>query len=562
MIPLRIFLILVALSIISSCSKEDTPVTSTDNKGNLQGYVYLVNTNNPISGAIVTADNLTTTSVGDGSYLIENIPDGQVTVTTTKSGYDLYSKTILISANQTTQLDVYLTEATQGNIVRGRVKRQDTQEPIEGVKISLLGVDNFTDTNGDYEFSNVDVGTHTITAEKFGYIVYEEEVIVSSSSVTTYDIELTKGTILDSDIVTGNLSYEGSPYFVKKSNDGPHGLGYYITLFENLVVEPKVIIKSEDSVRIDLMNTTIIGTEENPIIFTGDNPIQFSWFGIGSVNSTDMKHCIIEYAHRGMESYFNSQNNNSESVEIRNCFRGIMFYRSNIQKLYIHSCDAGISTVFGSYDYSELVIENCDIGIGHLLGNLSKAIIRDNRIGIQRVRVEYPFTISPPILDNITISNNTDLGIERIDFSSPGRDYLIKNCTFKQNGSAIGEVSHLGGTGDEKRIEFSKNIFEENTLFGLKGELVRNYFYSTSLFNNDFRSNGDFAFILETAFPDECEVYLDNNYIADNNGLAGVDLTTDGSGGQYLINPISVVKEFTNPRSVPNVNIGATWGGF
>jgi hypothetical protein len=68
-----------------------------------------------ISGANVSADSgQSTTTSGDGSYTLNNVPVGQRTVTASASGYDPENSDVPVSKDSTSPLDFALTPSTDG----------------------------------------------------------------------------------------------------------------------------------------------------------------------------------------------------------------------------------------------------------------------------------------------------------------------------------------------------------------------------------------------------------------------------------------------------------------
>ncbi|KKM91061.1 hypothetical protein LCGC14_1232240 [marine sediment metagenome] len=51
----------------------------------------------------------------------------------------------------------------------GRVTNADTGARLQGVKVTIAGMVNFTDSSGSFGFEGLTPGSYTITFEKNGY---------------------------------------------------------------------------------------------------------------------------------------------------------------------------------------------------------------------------------------------------------------------------------------------------------------------------------------------------------------------------------------------------------
>ncbi len=178
--------------IVSDGKKTDKAKKSINvvlQNGNLEGYVYQINTTNTISGVLVEAGEKSYTTGSDGYYRIDDISSGTVTVKATKSDYEVYQQTVNITANQTEGHNIYMKILSTN--ISGNVLDKDTKEPISNVKITVGGQVDYTDTNGHYQLSNVPQGLQTIIGKKKNYVTFKGEVLLSSSN-KVFDIALQK----------------------------------------------------------------------------------------------------------------------------------------------------------------------------------------------------------------------------------------------------------------------------------------------------------------------------------------------------------------------------------
>ena len=71
-------------------------------------HVTVSDGENPISGATVTIDEITATTINGGCNL-QNVPTGIQTITVTKEGYSEYSESITVS-DENNEFNITLTE--------------------------------------------------------------------------------------------------------------------------------------------------------------------------------------------------------------------------------------------------------------------------------------------------------------------------------------------------------------------------------------------------------------------------------------------------------------------
>ena len=110
----------------------------------------------------------------DGNFEIGNISAGTYTVLASRTGY--YPKTIedvVVPAGGETQLNVNLT-AMPGSLLQGTVIAADTDSPLPGVLITIIGenkntLSTYTNINGEFVFPGLTEGNYTIQFEKEGY---------------------------------------------------------------------------------------------------------------------------------------------------------------------------------------------------------------------------------------------------------------------------------------------------------------------------------------------------------------------------------------------------------
>ena len=163
--------------------------------GTLIGHV--TNGTIPILGAkvVLTGDQYNysaNSSLPLGFYVIDKIRPGTYVAHAEKSGYwtVYHDRAIVITRGVTTELNFTILEQptklfgtvkTDGNAVR------DVQVLIASAGYSTSTV---TDANGNYTFSNVPVGTYTLTFKKDGYEERSVQISLSAFESKKYDANL------------------------------------------------------------------------------------------------------------------------------------------------------------------------------------------------------------------------------------------------------------------------------------------------------------------------------------------------------------------------------------
>jgi len=106
---LYVFAVIISLVIISGCSKEDNPVTSST-KGSISGKIADQTSGNPISGASINTQPATTTVTSDnaGNYTLSDVEEGSYSLTVTKDGYFPNTANVNVTANQTKSTNISL----------------------------------------------------------------------------------------------------------------------------------------------------------------------------------------------------------------------------------------------------------------------------------------------------------------------------------------------------------------------------------------------------------------------------------------------------------------------
>ena len=133
----------------------------------------------------------------DGYYEFNDVPAGAYTVTYAMDGYETQAKTVTVEKGgmvdlETVTLQVILKGTISGSVtdIRGN--------PIASVKLKLSGVGTkvkktaLTDTEGAFEFTDLDAGTYRIVATKKSYKKWRKTVKLGEGEDVEIEIEMTK----------------------------------------------------------------------------------------------------------------------------------------------------------------------------------------------------------------------------------------------------------------------------------------------------------------------------------------------------------------------------------
>jgi hypothetical protein len=162
--------------------------------GSLSGHV--TNSTVPIKGAkvVLTGERnySATTTSPLGGYTIDGVEPGTYVAHAEKNGYwtAYHDQPVVIIRGKTTDLDFTLLEQPAtlfGNVTSGVDAVRDVKVMITS---SEYTASTSTDANGIYAFSNVPVGTYTVTFQKDEYEERTVQVSLSPFEKKRYDLNL------------------------------------------------------------------------------------------------------------------------------------------------------------------------------------------------------------------------------------------------------------------------------------------------------------------------------------------------------------------------------------
>lgn len=165
----------------------------------------------PVAGCTVQiqGSNISTTTDKDGVFLIESVTPGSYSLYAYK---DVNNKKIAFWKDNVSVSPGVIT--TLGNlslkttgIVKGTIS--SNSQPVSGVTIKIMGQTDTTDTNGNYQVSNIPYGSYLIEASKTGFNNYS--ATISIGDVTkTHDISIASSGYTPKMTISGYVYYAGT----------------------------------------------------------------------------------------------------------------------------------------------------------------------------------------------------------------------------------------------------------------------------------------------------------------------------------------------------------------
>lgn len=153
---------------------ENSGVVTDPLKSTIQGGVYIFNTNSGISNAAITIEGISEiiTSDAGGRFQVSNLEEGEYSLVYSASGYYPATQTLALKAGQLVDVGgIYLTPLPANGIVKGVILSADTGLPLQGVKINISGIHEYSATtasDGSYQIE-VMPGAISFNTEFEGY---------------------------------------------------------------------------------------------------------------------------------------------------------------------------------------------------------------------------------------------------------------------------------------------------------------------------------------------------------------------------------------------------------
>lgn len=152
--------------------------------GTASGRVTRASDGTGIAGATVSASSASTTTDQNGNYTLAKLPAGSVQLTASATGFNSLTKTVSITAGQTTSASFALVSTAPTGSISGRITSAIDGHALSGTTVTYSRGSTVSDANGNYTFRAVPPGTYTVTAQKTGWVSASTTVTVASGAVT------------------------------------------------------------------------------------------------------------------------------------------------------------------------------------------------------------------------------------------------------------------------------------------------------------------------------------------------------------------------------------------
>lgn len=137
----------------------------------------------PLLGAAVTAGSSTAQSASDGSWTMQNVNAGTVTVTASLGGYSSASESATVTAGSNTTAGTLALAPVNPGTVTGQVVNGGGAG-ISGATVIAAGLTVNTDASGNYTLANLPAGSTTISASASGFANGSTTVTVAAGTTT------------------------------------------------------------------------------------------------------------------------------------------------------------------------------------------------------------------------------------------------------------------------------------------------------------------------------------------------------------------------------------------
>ena len=178
-----------------SCSSTPQPTTAT-----LAGLVYEgTDTTRRVAGATVAVGSRTATTAADGSFRLDGLAPGTVTITVNASGFRTSSVQTNLAVGTANTANVSVTRTTGATaLLTGVVYRgTDASDRIAGATVTLsTGQTATTSASGVYTVPAVALGPVTITASKAGFTTRSVTRTIAANVENWGSVGLTAGSAL------------------------------------------------------------------------------------------------------------------------------------------------------------------------------------------------------------------------------------------------------------------------------------------------------------------------------------------------------------------------------
>jgi hypothetical protein len=152
---------------------------TSDLSGSLVGKVMVAGSSTPIPGAFVECEGVAAVSAADGNYSLEGIPPGDRVVYASAAGYNGYAD--IVTVEESTLHDIYMSTHIGPARLFGYVSHA-TIGPLEGASVQIGDLIVLTDSEGYYEYPNLEQTSYLMTVTKEDYRPFSQNVHLTSEN--------------------------------------------------------------------------------------------------------------------------------------------------------------------------------------------------------------------------------------------------------------------------------------------------------------------------------------------------------------------------------------------
>jgi len=515
------YLVFGLLLLLSGCTKDENPV-SPATTGTLQGTVLLPDTDAPLQGVTVSIENYSLTTDSAGTFYLPRLKPGLITVSFYKEQFFEQIRQFYIQEGKLLQETIYLYPAGTGVTVTLTVKNAETGAPVRIATVQIDSVTGITDQNGIAQLYPVPPGERTLWTSAEGYLKQSQKLTIPYKNLSV-QVPIQKGTLFTSGYLHNDtvLTAANSPYYFQTDLQLLPGAHLIITPGAELLFAPNTALRIPAKA-----NLTAKGTVAAPIRFGAGEVLlsQGDWDGI-----------IFEKEELGTSFVLNNVVLTGAKTAIT-LGTNTTGYNSSLQLngIMILDCKTGIRAPF--LQIFNAIIERCDYGI----------IIERTTPGAAKL-----------ITTELTVSDCAVIGIEMQQsdgFYSLRKTSILRN---KLDGISVLPTSPIVQA-TPNTITLTECEVSNNGRNGITFDGER-----LVLFDSNLRGNKRYAFSRYARYLSVSEFDILSCFISDNNSIDGIDLSTDGTGGQYSANLLpNGISSIGMPLTSPNQKAGASWKGF
>ncbi len=181
----------VAGTSVSAGSIELTPIPTT---GSVTGTVTNQRTGIPVPGATVAVGGISKSTLADGTFTLDGVPQGAQTITISASGFTLTTRAVTVVAGTSVSAgSIALSPIPTTGSVTGTVTNA-TGVALRGATVAVLEtkIEDTTDSEGKFTLNGVSQGQQTLFISAPGFTSRSQDVtVVAESSVSAGTIALT-----------------------------------------------------------------------------------------------------------------------------------------------------------------------------------------------------------------------------------------------------------------------------------------------------------------------------------------------------------------------------------